>query len=488
MREIHVHIDSITTDQGKELVGKLALTWQEGEIVALTGSSGAGKSIICKFISGILPENLHATGYVSYISDEGRQELSTKSEKERTAWNAGKMVYLTQETDLAFNPLRKISKSFRDALSLAGKPNERSQMDRWFEAVELGPDMLDRFPHELSGGQVQRALLAIALATGARWIIADEPTSNLDKLTQKKIIELMIRLQKSEKLGLLLVTHDVSLSKTLATKSIVVGDLKPPSCKLQPLDPVGKENLLDVSGLGFDYRAKGWGRRVPILRDIDLTVHPGEWVGVIGSSGGGKSTLAKVITRLIPLQQGSIIFRGEPVRSMSRNAQSNAIQLVFQNPYTSLNPRLPVLEQLKDAIVPSEINNEPWKPLLAAFGLEGLALDRLPGYYSGGERQRLAIIRALLKQPQLLIADEAISSLDEDNQYQTLHTLQHITGTSQLSVLFISHDITWMQQVCNRLYVLDQGRIVESGPTPSMLSNPKNPVTMALLDAANGKI
>lgn len=486
LSSIQIHIDSIATPQGKALIRAIDLIWEEGEIIALTGPSGAGKSVICKFITGILPKNLESSGFVTYLSDEGNRDLSAMTEKARTSWNAGRMVYLTQETDLAFNPLRKISKSFKDALSLAGRSSRREELSAWFESVELEKELLDRFPHELSGGQVQRALLAIALATGARWVIADEPTSNLDKLTQKKIIELLLKLHAKNKLGVLLVTHDIKLAKTLASKKIVVGTPAIPPPSLQPAILEKQEQLLSVSNLNFDYRKKGWGRRIPVLHNIELTVNAGEWVGVIGGSGGGKSTLAKLITRLMPMQNGAISFSGQPISALNRIAQSQVIQLVFQNPYTSLNPRLTVIDQLKDAIPGPETNEAPWSPLLASFGLSALDLNRLPGYYSGGERQRLAIVRVLLKKPKLLIADEAISSLDESNQYLTLHTLQEVTRQTNMAMLFISHDLTWMQQVCHRIYVLDQGKIIESGATKTIHSNPQHAITRTLLEAARG--
>ncbi|MEZ4896900.1 MAG: ATP-binding cassette domain-containing protein [Saprospiraceae bacterium] len=482
--QIQVRIDSIKSPNDEHLVGGIDFIWREGGIIALTGSSGAGKTLICKSIVGILPAQLKFIGSTVYRHDREELDLARLPESQRTEWNAGQLAYLTQETDLALNPIRKIGKSFRDAMRLARSKVDRQAMQSWLRKVDLPADVLERFPHELSGGQIQRVLLAIVLASGTRWLIADEPTSNLDKVSQQKIVDLLSALNQELGLGILLVTHDTTLWKRLTNHVIEVSPGSEQVSSLQPVENFSEEKVMEISDVSFAYRKHWWGKKVPVLNQVNLAISEGDWVGLIGASGSGKSTLAKLMTQLVPLQDGQISYRNRPLQRLTMRYQSREIQMVFQNPYTSLNPRLTIRSQLQDAVPSVDWSTQPWKPLLKAFQLGDLDLDRMPATYSGGERQRLAIIRALLKHPKLLVCDEAISSLDPHNQWQTLRILQEISASGRMGLLFISHDITWIRQVCHKIYVMDQGHIIESGPTSRIIAQPAHPVTQALIAAA----
>ncbi|MFN9680846.1 MAG: ABC transporter ATP-binding protein, partial [Bacteroidota bacterium] len=344
--------------------------------------------------------------------------------------------------------------------------------------------IFDSYPHELSGGQLQRITIAMALIKKPSLILADEPTTALDPILQHLVLTLLVNLADSIQASVLIISHDVHLISTWTTKLIFLNEGKrvdyfTPN-QLKPTELVkvvaNKENLLNINNLTVKFK-KGWFRPTffTALSNISLTIKKGESVGVIGISGSGKSTLAKTICRLIPHYEGNIVF----------NNQQDKVQMIFQNPLFSLNPKFRVVDTLTSSL--KTLNNKKLlirEHLIETLDLVGLNesfLKKFPHECSGGEQQRIAIARAICVNPDLLILDESLASLDIERQVSIVNLLNKIRSKTNISMLFISHDIEMVMALCSYIYVLSSGSMVESGKTGDLRDNPQNNVTKALL-------
>jgi ABC-type glutathione transport system ATPase component len=324
----------------------------------------------------------------------------------------------------------------------------------------------------------------MALIRKPSLILADEPTTALDPILQHQVLTLLFTLADSIQASVLIISHDVHLISTWTNKLIFLNEGKrvdyvtPNQLKPTELVKVGdnKENLLNINNLTVKFK-KGWLRPTffTALSNISLTIKKGESIGIIGISGSGKSTLAKTICRLIPNYEGNIIF----------NNQQDKVQMIFQNPLFSLNPKFRVVDTLISSLKP--LNNKKLlirQHLIETLDLVGLNesfLNKFPHECSGGEQQRIAIARAICVNPDLLILDESLASLDIERQVSIVNLLNKIRSKTNISMLFISHDIEMVMAVCSFIYVLSSGSIVESGKTEDLRSNPQNNVTKALL-------
>lgn len=459
------------------LLEQLSFTISKNERIGLIGPSGSGKSITTKAILDILPENL-------FVSSNNPIRFNDK--------NQNKLVsYIPQNAQLNLNPLMTCGKQLLETVYLASKLSSKKekyeQCIEWLKIVGLSDAnrIFKSYPHELSGGQLQRITIAMALIRKPSLILADEPTTALDPILQHQVLTLLFTLADSIQASVLIISHDVHLISKWTSTFIYLNEGKRVDYaiphKLKPTVQVNvadsKENLLNINNLTVKFK-KGWFRPTffTALSDITLTIKKGECVGVIGISGSGKSTLAKSICRLIPHYEGNIIF----------NNRQDSVQMIFQNPLISLNPKFRVIDTLISSLKTLNnmnlLNRQHLIETLDLVGLNESFLNKFPHECSGGEQQRIAIARAICVHPDLLILDESLASLDVERQVSILNLLNEIRNKKNISMLFISHDIEMVIAVCSFIYVLSSGSIVESGKTEVLRSNPQNNVTKALLN------
>jgi peptide/nickel transport system ATP-binding protein len=404
-------------------------------------------------------------------------------------------------------------------------PEEYERMKR--EVLEtlrqhFRPEFLN-YPHQLSGGQRQRIMIAMALVLEPALLIADEPTTALDVTTQAQILALVRELQRRHGMGVLFITHDFGVVAEIAHRVAVLrlGELVELGAKddvlkrpqhaytrmligaVPTLKPHGRsaegasEPLLHTVGLCKTYIDRGWfGRRreVHAAQDVSLEVRRGQTLGVVGESGSGKSTVARCIIRLIDPSAGRILLQGVDIARMPAaelRPLRRRVQIVFQDPYRSLNPRRTV----QQAIIEGPLNYgatraraiERARQLMELVRMDPGSLGRYPHQFSGGQRQRICIARALAQEPELLIADEAVSALDVSVRAQVLELLEDIRNRLNLAMLFITHDLRVAAQICDHVAVMSQGRVVEYGPAAQVFGAPRHEYTRALFQAAPGR-
>ncbi|MBO6757608.1 MAG: ABC transporter ATP-binding protein [Roseibium sp.] len=504
---------------GAPILRKVGLTVDPGEIVAITGESGSGKSMTALAVMRLLPSGITRTA--GDIALEG-QSLTAFSEKEMCQIRGGRIGMIFQEPMTALNPVQTIGDQVAETVRLHSGASRRAAFARAREVlnrVGLDEDRfpLSRYPHELSGGQRQRVMIALAIAERPALLIADEPTTALDVTTQAQILDLLKSLVSEYGMGLLIITHDLAVVAEFADRLVVMNDgqvvesgptadviahqrhpytkaLFEASGHQAHLPPIpirrSQRPLLDVRDVVRSYpkpRESLFKRpsRLVAVDGVSFSIHAGERVGLVGESGCGKSTLTRAILGLEPVQAGSIRVDGiPPDRAHGR------VQVVFQDPYGSFNPRHKV----------SRLVSEPFHLLdtpptgaerdrlvgetLEAVGLTRDAADRYIHQFSGGQRQRIAIARALILRPDLIVLDEAVSALDVSVRAKILDLLAGLSARFQLAYLFISHDLSVVRSITDRVMVMRAGQIVEEGPTSDVLGTPKHSYTRALIAAA----
>jgi len=506
-------------------VDGIHLTVDRGEIVCLVGESGSGKSVIAHAIMGLLPKTLAAirgdirlTGENLLAADEARlREL-----------RCTRMSMIFQEPMTALNPVMRCGDQIDEVLATHTRLQARARREKILDivrAVQL-PDperMIASYPHQLSGGQRQRIMIAMALVLEPALLIADEPTTALDVTTQAQILALIRDLQRAHGTGVLFITHDFGVVAEIADRVAVLrgGELvevgrtrdllsEPkhdytrmliaavPSLVPKHRSVVTAPVVLATSGMSKTYSQRGWFGRprhaVAAAADVTLSIRQGETLGIVGESGSGKSTVARCIARLIEPSSGRIVIGDTDFAAISRaqlHALRRRVQIVFQDPYRSLNPRRTVGQAIVEGpmnygVSAIEALNRA-RTLMDLVRLEPQSLDRFPHQFSGGQRQRICIARALAMEPSLLIADEAVSALDVSVQAQVLALLDEIRQRLNLAMLFITHDLRVAAQVCDRVAVMSNGRVVEYGPVRDVFANPQNDYTRSLLTAAPGR-
>ena len=438
-----------------------------------------------------------------------------------------RMAMVFQEPMTALNPVMRVGEQIGEVLEIHTHLDERARRSRVLDimtAVRL-PDperMIDVYPHQLSGGQRQRIMIAAALVLDPVLLVADEPTTALDVTTQAQILRLIRELQQRRNTGVLFITHDFGVVAEIADRVVVMqhgrvveqGPAEPilrqpqadytrmlihsvPSLRPPARAPVTEAPLaLETIGLSKTYVIKGLfvRRQVAAAKEVNLTVRRGETVGVVGELGSGKSTVARCIARLIEPTEGAILIDREDIARLGTRAlrpYRKRVQIIFQDPYRSLNPR----RTIGDSIVEGPLNfgtaplvaAERARQLMGLIGLEHSALGRYPHQFSGGQRQRICVARALAMQPEVLIADEAVSALDVSVQAQVLALIDDVRRRFNLAVLFITHDLRVAAQICDRVAVMHRGAVVEEGATRQVFGAPRHTYTRTLLEAAPGR-
>ena len=504
-------------------VDEVSLSISAGETVAIVGESGSGKSVTALSTVDLLPKNAAVRGSITYKDEE----MIGASESTLQRIRGNNISFIFQEPMTSLNPLHTIEKQLGESLFIHQGLRGVALQDRILELlVKVGipdPNMrLKSYPHQLSGGQRQRVMIAMALANGPDLLIADEPTTALDVTIEAQILDLLAGLQRTEGLSLLFITHDLGVVRKIADRVIVMqegvvvetGDtsqiLNAPKHAYTKMllkaetgggpEPVSEDapTILLTQKLkvwfpiqrGLLRRTVGY---VKAVNEASFSVSAGETLGVVGESGSGKTSLALAIMRLIS-SENKIFFNEKDISNLSRremrSIRSN-IQMVFQDPFGSLSPRMSVMEIIAEGL---KVHNKSNKTnhrnevssILKEVGLDPLTMDRYPHEFSGGQRQRIAIARAMILKPKFVVLDEPTSALDRTVQMQIVELLRKLQQKYQLGYLFISHDLKIVRALSHKVIVMKDGDIVEHGRAVQVFDNPKNTYTQTLLSAALG--
>jgi microcin C transport system ATP-binding protein len=516
-------VENLTLKAGaKTLVHDLSFSVSAGETLAIVGESGSGKTLSALSVLNLLPPGITRAG--GSVRLDGQDMLSATRAQLQDI-RGGKAGIIFQEPMSSLNPLQRVGKQVAEAMTLHGKMPRAALRRRVLALLdEVGLNdpqrIMESYPHLLSGGQRQRIMIAIALANNPQLLIADEPTTALDVTLEKQILDLIAAEQKSRGLGVLLITHDLSLVRRYATRVLVMDqgrEIERASTAALFENPqhAQTKKLLNARNLEPAPRmaatpvilsAENLQVKFPILRgalrrkigdvaavdDVSFTLHESETLGLVGESGSGKTTIGLLLLRLIGFQ-GQVLLGGENLAQLSRTklrAARSKIQIVFQDPYGSLAPRLTVADIVAEGLAIHAKNlsrAERDAKVLAALrevGLPADAANRYPNEFSGGQRQRIAIARALILQPRVLVLDEPTSALDVTVQAEILDLLRALQQRHGIAYLFISHDLGVIRALAHRIIVLKSGKIVEAGFADEVFENPQAGYTKTLLAAA----
>ncbi|HET7362713.1 MAG TPA: ABC transporter ATP-binding protein [Burkholderiales bacterium] len=506
-----------------EAVSGVSFGVERGELLCLVGESGSGKTVIAHAVMGLLPKALALTAGSMRLEGE---ELTQIGAARRRRLRGSRMAMIFQEPMTALNPVMTCGAQIDEVLryhTRMAQGERRARVGALLGEVALATELAEAYPHQLSGGQRQRVGIAIALALEPALLIADEPTTALDATTQAQILRLIVELQRRHGMAVLFVTHDFGVVAEIAHRIAVLreGRLVEVGAKHEVLTrpqheytrmlirsvptlvprarPVDARApvVLATRGLSKTYVERGWlrvRREVQAASDVTLEVRKGQTLGIVGESGSGKTTLARCIARLIEPTGGEVRLGGVDLARMKRRelrSLRRRVQVVFQDPYRSLNPRRSVGQAIIEGPlnygVPRTEALKRARRLMELVGLDPAALGRYPHQFSGGQRQRICIARALALEPELLVADEPVSALDVSVQAQVLALLEDIRTRLELAMLFITHDLRVAAQICDQIAVMQNGRVVEHGPTAQVFAQPRHPYTQALLAAAPGR-
>ncbi len=535
--------------QWRDVVRHVSFDVRAGETLAIVGESGSGKSVTALSIMGLLPQaNSRTTGEIRF---DGRNLLSLPEEEMRQL-RGNRLAMIFQEPMTSLNPVLTIGFQIAEALIYhrgLDRSAAAAETLRILERVRMpaAASRLDDYPHRLSGGMRQRVMIAMSLACRPRLLIADEPTTALDVTIQAEILELIKTLQREEAMAVVFITHDMGVVAEIADRVVVMlqgkkveegatpalfknpqapytrallaavprlGDMAGRSepepfilidvqsgaeatlAKKQRRINATSAPLLEVTGLStrFDVRSGVFSRvsaRVHAVENISFALHAGETLALVGESGCGKSTTGRSILRLVEPLAGSIRFEGHDVRALDREGLRRArqrMQMIFQDPYASLNPRKTVGGAIAEPIIVHGLAGrveaaERVAALMKRVGLSPDMAGRFPHEFSGGQRQRLCIARALALAPKLIVADEAVSALDVSIKAQIINLMMELQDELGLAFLFISHDIAVVERISHRVAVMYLGEIVEIGPRAAIIDHPAHPYTRRLMAA-----
>ena len=529
MSLLRVHDLSVTFRQaGQEThaVKGVSFDIAEGETVALVGESGSGKSVTALSTVGLLGDAAHLQGSITF---EGAEMVGADAAELRRV-RGNDISFIFQEPMTSLNPLHTVERQITEALELHQALRGDQARARALELLEKvgirdAETRLSAYPHQLSGGQRQRVMIAMALANGPKLLVADEPTTALDVTIQAQILELLADLKRAERMSMLFITHDLNIVRRVAdrvcvmqngeiveqgpTERVFTDPRHPYTRKLLAAEPQGRPEPVPDSApeilrtetlrvwfpitRGFLRRTVG---HIKAVNDASLSLRAGETLGIVGESGSGKTTLALAIARLTR-SEGKIVFLGRDISAGARDGSGRAalralrrdMQIVFQDPYGSLSPRMTVEEIIAEGLgvhgVPTGgTARQAVAAIMEEVGLDPAMMDRYPHEFSGGQRQRIAVARAMILQPKLVILDEPTSALDMTVQVQIVELLRNLQRRHGLAYLFISHDLRVVRAMAHQILVLKSGDVLEYGPATQIFDAPESDYTKALLAAA----
>jgi peptide/nickel transport system ATP-binding protein len=549
-----LQISNVLNGQKNILVDAIDFELTAGKMTALVGESGSGKSLTALSVLKLLESRLHTSGNILFHNNEKTSNLLQISNAEIELIRGKEIAMIFQEPMTALNPMMRCGKQIDECLIQHLKLNKKDAKNRTYELlreVELfdAAVIYNKYPHQLSGGQQQRIMIAMAMSCEPKILIADEPTTALDAKVQKQIMLLIQKLQIQKNMSVLFITHDLSLVKHFAQEVLVMykgklverGDvlnvLENPThaytkgllacipsfgmkgkvlpvlsdfypehkeVKLKtngPLEKRGNDKpnmqipVLEVQGLSAGYtdrsnRLFGKSKKQLAIQEINFNVQPQEIMGLIGESGSGKSTLSKTILKIVSPTSGSICLEGEKIESFSRKSYARKLQVVFQDPYGSLNPQLNIEKAISEPMMVHKIFTEEKKrkertiELLEMVGLQAGDEKKFPHQFSGGQRQRICIARALSLNPSFIIFDESVSALDLSIQSQILNLIVELKQKIGFAALFITHNLNVVHYISDRVMVMQNGLIVEQGNTDDILRNPSASYTRQLIEEA----
>lgn len=515
---------------GHNVLSNLTFDLRKGEVLGIVGDSGSGKTMTALAVAGLLPENAEVTS--GRIMFDGKDLLKLKP-SDRRKLLGDKIGMIFQEPLSSFNPLMTIGKHLNEVLTSHSNPllpkehadGRKSRILEMLAHVSFTDPLriYNAFPHQISGGQRQRALIAGTLLLKPTLLIADEPTTALDTVTQSQIVDQLKRISRSFNLSVLFISHDLMLVERICDrvavmhnrriveletpKDILHSPTHPHTAKLirsaravrTPRDKqeinYSDDNppLIQIKGLNTGYNDSiffGASRYHEVLRDVNIDIYPGEILGLIGSSGCGKTTLTRVLTGLISATNGTITENGRIMADFSQRKKMKrcSVGLVFQDPYNSLNPAKTISWLLEEPLRIHGICDRIERKtrvlqMLSDVGLGSKYQHYYPHQLSGGQRQRVALAVSLMLSPSLIIADEPVSALDASVQAQILELLFKINREKGVAFLFISHNLSVVRSICHRVAIMDDGRIVESGAIDEVFDKPSTVVASNFLKA-----
>ena len=505
-------------------VTSMRLQIEKGQIVALVGESGSGKTVTALSVTRLLPYPLawHPGGSIKFDG----QELMGATEPKMRAIRGNLISMIFQEPLNSLNPLHSVEKQIKEVLHLHKRMSDGKARERVEELLDLvgmpeASSRLHAMPHEFSGGQQQRFMIAMALANEPELLIADEPTTALDVTVQAQVLKLLKELTERFNMGLLLITHDLRIVRRLADHVYMMKDgrllennktealFSFPSEKhtqqLLAADPSGKPDPVPAEAKEI-IAAKGVKVWFPIKRGvirrtighikavdgINLILREGQTLGVVGESGSGKSTLGRALLRL-ENSRGEIHFMGHDIQNYGWKEMlplRRELQIVFQDPFGSMSPRMSVFQVVEEGLLVHGLGvsyrdrRQLVGEALEKVDIDISTMDRYPHEFSGGQRQRICVARALVLKPKLIVLDEPTSSLDMSVQAQIINLLRHLQNKHKIAYVFISHDLRVVRALAHNLIVIRRGTVVEQGTADEVFDNPKNAYTQALMKAA----
>lgn len=568
MSEYLLKIDNLSISFGRgvekiEAVKNLCLTVKRGETLGIVGESGSGKSLTSLTSMGLLPASANInSGEITLNLNEESKSILKISEEELRRLRGKEIAMIFQEPMTSLNPVLKCGEQVVEAIRLhlsMDKLKAREEVIRWFNEVQLPrPEQIyDSYPHQISGGQKQRVMIAMAMCCNPQLLIADEPTTALDVTVQKKILELIKKLQGKHGMGVIFITHDLGVVAEIADRVVVMqkGEkVEENTCKSifeSPQHPYTKgllacrpplefrlkqlptvqdfvsdnsshvtdafqsiiitpeerkkqleqlfeqEKILEIRNLNKHYPIEGGlfkksSETVKAVNNISFDVFEGETLGLVGESGCGKTTLGRTILQLIKPTSGEVVYKGINLCNLSENEMRRHrkdLQIIFQDPYSSLNPKMKVGDAIVEPLNFHKIGasrkgrKDQVIDLMETVGLTADQFNRYPHEFSGGQRQRVCIARALALSPKFIICDESVSALDVSVQAQVLNLLNDLKKKFKFTYIFISHDLSVVKYMSDRMLVMKNGEMVELGIAEDVYSKPSSAYTRELINS-----
>jgi peptide/nickel transport system ATP-binding protein len=509
-----------------EAVRDVSFTLHKGQTIALVGESGSGKSVTARAIMRLLSKRARVSAGTEILY--AGQNMARLGNAEMRRLRGNRLTMIFQEPMSSLNPVYTVGAQIAEVLRIHQKIDKKAALAR---AVDLLREVqipdpearVRQYPHQLSGGQRQRVMIAMALANNPDVLIADEPTTALDVTVQAEILNLIKALKARTGMAVILITHDLTVVRQFAdhvyvmqhgvvredgpTEQIFTDPQHSYTRRLLGSEPKGRadpaavlpEIVLEGRGVRVTYTLRkggAWRGTYSDLQAVDglsLTLRRGETLGLVGESGSGKTTFGQALLRLTKLNAGEVEFEGQRLDQLDRRGMKpfrQRMQIVFQDPFSSLNPRMSVRQIIEEGLIVNGIGRDREERIarvrqaLRDAGLPDTILSRFPHEFSGGQRQRLAIARAVALEPEFILLDEPTSALDLSVQAQIIELLRKLQRDRGLSYLFISHDLKVVRALCHRVIVMQHGRIVEQGPVSQVLDNPATDYTRRLVRAA----